>query len=229
MKTKSGNPKIAVAVLRVSTDDQALGAEAQRAAIEAWAKREGVAVAQYVEEIGVSGKLEVADRRGLLAAIVALETHGAGVLVVHRRDRLARSVMQACIADKMVEQAGAVVISTAGEGSGNTPEDALLRTIIDAFASFERAKIAARTTAALAVKRERGERVGGIPFGKRLDDDGKTLVCHLVETTAIGLARRKAAEGMKFTAISADLASRGFLARNHKPFSIRQISAMVAG
>jgi len=52
----------AVAYLRVSTDRQELGPEAQRAAIEAWATREGVTVAAWHVEAGVSGAAPIADR-----------------------------------------------------------------------------------------------------------------------------------------------------------------------
>ena len=45
----------AVAYLRVSTEDQALGPEAQRAAIEAWAARQGVQVLSWHLDQGVGG------------------------------------------------------------------------------------------------------------------------------------------------------------------------------
>ena len=52
-----------------------------------------------------------------------------------------------------------------------------MRRLIDSFAEYERALIAARTRAALAAKRRRGERVSGlVPFGRRLDVDGRTLL-----------------------------------------------------
>ncbi len=41
-RVRSGSPLVAVAYIRVSKDDQKLGPEAQRAAVEAWAAREGV-------------------------------------------------------------------------------------------------------------------------------------------------------------------------------------------
>jgi len=46
-RTRPGNARLAVAYLRVSTEDQKLGPEAQRAAIEPWAAREGVQVAAW--------------------------------------------------------------------------------------------------------------------------------------------------------------------------------------
>ncbi len=50
--TWAANPKRAVAYLRVSTtrEQQELGLSAQRAAIESWAKREGVEVCAIFEE-----------------------------------------------------------------------------------------------------------------------------------------------------------------------------------
>lgn len=43
-----------------------------------------------------------------------------------------------------------------------------MRRIVDAFVEYERLVIRARTRAALTVKRSRGERIGGIPYGHQL-------------------------------------------------------------
>ena len=56
------------------------------------------------------------------------------------------------------------------------PEAALLRHMVDAFSQYERALIVARTRSALAVKKGRGERIGGIPWGYDLGPDGVQLV-----------------------------------------------------
>ena len=52
----------AVAYLRVSTEDQHLGPEAQAATIAAWATREGVTVAHWCSDEGVSGSAGVDAR-----------------------------------------------------------------------------------------------------------------------------------------------------------------------
>jgi DNA invertase Pin-like site-specific DNA recombinase len=62
-------------VVRVSTQEQAesgLGLEAQRAAIEAAARRMGQQVAQVFEDAGISGAVPIDERPGLLAAVNAL-------------------------------------------------------------------------------------------------------------------------------------------------------------
>src|SRR5882724_3159246 len=98
--TWAANPKRAVAYLRVSTtrEQQELGLSAQRAAIESWAKREGVEVCAWYEE-EVSGGASLEKRPVLLQAISALGDHGAGSLVVQRLDRFSRDPFSAAMAE----------------------------------------------------------------------------------------------------------------------------------
>lgn len=173
-KQRAGNSKKAVAYIRVSTDDQALGPEAQRRAIEQWAARGGIEVVDWHEDLGVSGGRPLEECPGLLAAVDSLSEHRAGVLIVAKRDRLARDVMKAAMVEALAERQGAVVSSAAGEGEGTDPTAALMRRIVDAFAEYERALIRARTKAAMGVKKARNERVGSIPYGYMLDEDGPT-------------------------------------------------------
>ena len=67
------NESIAVAYIRVSTDDQALGPEAHRAAIARWASNSNVVVVDERVDLGVSGGAALADRTGLMAALTELE------------------------------------------------------------------------------------------------------------------------------------------------------------
>ena len=47
-----------------------------------------------------------------------------------------------------------------------------MRRIVDAFGEYERLLIKARTRAALRAKKARGERIGQIPYGRRLTGSG---------------------------------------------------------
>ena len=123
-------------------------------------------VAWHVDQ-GVSGAAAVADRPGLLAALAALREHGAGVLVVAKRDRLARDVMAAAMVDRLTCDAGARVLSAAGEGTeSDDPAAVLMRRMVDAFAEYERALIAARTRAASLSAAIRSGRSSGRPRGR---------------------------------------------------------------
>lgn len=198
----------AVAYLRVSTDEQHLGPEAQRASIEAWAVREGVSIAAWHVDAGVSGAAQIADRPALLAAVADLAAHRAGLLVVAKRDRLARDVMAAAMIERMADDLGARVVSTAGEGTdGTDPSAMLMRRMVDAFAEYERAMIAARTRSALAVKSARGECVGKAPYGWR--SDGGVLVAEPVEQAIIARVRELHVSGMTVREIAAAITAEG--------------------
>src|ERR1035441_2739419 len=176
-RVKSGSPVVAVAYIRVSKDDQKLGPEAQRAAVEAWAAREGVSVVAWHADQGVCSVTPIEGRPALVAALASLREHGAGILVMAKRDRISRDVVLTAMVERAARSSGATVMSAAGEGNGTAPADQFMRTVIDGAAQYERALIRARTTAALAVIRARGQKTGGsVPYGYRLDADGRTLV-----------------------------------------------------
>jgi DNA invertase Pin-like site-specific DNA recombinase len=238
------DPRRAVAYIRESTDDQRLSPEAQRAAIEAWARRAGVAVVAWHHDHGVRGATPPASRPGLLAALGELREAGAGVLVVARRDRLARDVMHAAMIERMALAAsGATIASAAGEGTDADPEDPsaqLFRRMVDAFAEYERAVIAARTRAALRAKRARGELAGGVPHGWQVaggapparDDDGRRVTRRLEpnarELAARGLARELAAQGRSLRQIAAGLAAEGHLGRTGRPLHAAAVARILA-
>lgn len=223
----TASPRTAVAYLRVSTDEQHLGPEAQRAAITAWATREGVSVVAWCCDAGVSGAAAIADRPELLAALAALREHGAGVLAVAKRDRLARDVMAAAMIDRMVVDAGARVVSAAGEGTdSDDPSAVLMRRMVDAFAEYERALIAARTRAALAVKRSRGEATSHAPFGFRAVDG--VLVADEAEQAVIAQVRAARARGMTVRAIAAELEAAGIVSRKGRPLAVSAVGELVA-
>ena len=116
--------------LRGSTRDQAdsgLGLEAQQAAIEAAAVRLGVPVVQTFTDAGVSGGLALEHRPALIAAV---DMVGVGdVLMVAKRDRLGRDVLNVAMIERLVERRGARVYSAAGEGTDDDgPTGRLMRT-----------------------------------------------------------------------------------------------------
>jgi len=227
-KRNATDSNTAVAYLRVSTDRQELGPEAQRAAIVAWAAREGVEVVAWHLETGVSGGAPIADRPELVAALASLTVHGAGVLVVAKRDRLARDVMNAAMLERMAADAGARIVSAAGEGTDSAdPSAVLLRTMVDAFAQYERAMIAARTRAALAAKRAKGERTGTIPYGFTSDAAGRLSPCP-AERAIIAQVHALRAAGVTLRGIVAELARAGVVGRTGNALAMAQVQNILA-
>jgi site-specific DNA recombinase len=220
-------PMQAIGYVRVSTDDQALSVDAQRARITAWCVERRLSLSAVYEDIGVSGGAALDKRPGLMAAIDALEP--GVVLVAVKRDRLARDTMNAAMIERLAERVGAKVLTCDGAGEGDSPEARLMRTMIDAFAEYERQIIAARTKAALGVKRAKGEKLGGrVPYGSQLAADGTTLEPHGAEQAVITLARELHAMGLSSRQVAARLAERGLYSRVGTVFTSSAILAMVA-
>jgi DNA invertase Pin-like site-specific DNA recombinase len=94
-KLAPGRPKVAVAYLRAATGEQRLWTPAQPGCIRAWAARVRIAVAAWYADRGVCSVASIEERPALRAALAALGTRRAGVLVVARRDRVARDVVVA--------------------------------------------------------------------------------------------------------------------------------------
>lgn len=109
-----------------------------------------------------------------------------------KRGRLGRDVIAVAMIERLIAKRGARVCPQPAGTDSDDPAALLMRRLIDSFAEYERAPIAARTRAALAAKRRRGERVSGLlPFGYRLDADGRTFLpeASLVRPRSDGIAR----------------------------------------
>lgn len=182
----------AVAYIRVSTEEQNLGPEAQRATIEAWAARQGVTILTWHTD-KISGGKPVDERTGLMSALDSIRETGAGLLVAAKRDRIARDVVIAATVEALAKQAGAKVVTADGVSSEDTPEGALMRGLLDLFAQYERALIRARTKAALQAKRRAGQSLGKAPFG--FTYQGGSFVRHEAEQVVLARFRSLRSEG----------------------------------
>jgi DNA invertase Pin-like site-specific DNA recombinase len=169
--------------IRVSTDEQHLGPEAQAAACKAYAERMGLTIADTFVDIGTSGAKPLDECTGLIGLIGRLKELDAGVFLVAKRDRLARDMVKVGMITQRVETAGAIVVSADGVPESNEPTAIFFRRMIDALSEFERLLIIERTTAALAVKKAKGEVAGNIPLG--FVRDGNKLVVDKARVQAL--------------------------------------------
>jgi DNA invertase Pin-like site-specific DNA recombinase len=206
----------AIGYARVSTEQQAesgLGLQAQEAAVTAAASRLGVELVRVFVDAGTSGGLGIEDRPVLLDAVNSLKR--GDVLLVAKRDRLGRDVIAVAMIERLIAKRGARVISAAGEGTdSDDPAALLMRRLIDSFAEYERALIAARTRAALAAKRKRSERISGhLPFGYRLGANARTLEPNEAEQSILEFIRSLRLAGMTLRRIAAELNTRGITTR----------------
>jgi DNA invertase Pin-like site-specific DNA recombinase len=149
------------------------------------------------------------------------------VLLVVRRDRLARDTLTAAMCEKIAQKVGASILTVSGEGNGEGPEAQLMRTILDAFAQYEKTLIALRTKAGMARKREKGERLGMVPYGWKLAADGVHLIDHALKQAVIVTVRALRASGLSYHAITDELNRRGLVNRAGGRFNHTQVVRML--
>jgi DNA invertase Pin-like site-specific DNA recombinase len=223
-----------VAYVRASTGKQELSPAAQSAAIEAYAAAHGLRLVVVCVD-RLKGATPLDQRPAFAEAIAALREHRAGILLILRRDRLARDSLVAMLADKAVDAAGARVVCADGAGNGTTDSDAFMRSVLDAASAYERALIRSRTRAGLAIKRTRGEKTGGeLPYGYAAETrlvDGKPrlfLVPLPAEQAVIERVRALRAEGVSFDRAARQLVADGFTPRSGGRWHATQLQRMVA-
>ena len=207
----------AVGYIRVSTADQAdngVSLDAQRARIEAWATANGCELVGVHVDTGLSGKRS--DNRPALQAALAEVTACSGVLVAYSLSRLSRSVADTLAISERLQAAGAELVSLTEKLDTSSAGGKMLFTLLSAFAQFERDLTSERTAAALQHKKQQGQRVGQIPFGYALADDGVSLVEVPHQQRAITLIDKLRSAGMTLQAICDELETAGILTAKGK-------------
>src|SRR5262245_30468602 len=210
-----------IGYLRVSTKAQGasgLGLEAQRAAIEAFARQGGHRIAKEYVEVE-SGKR--ADRPQLAAALSHCKRSKA-MLVVAKLDRLARNVrFLATVMDSGCEFAAADMPSA----------NRFMLHVMAAVAEHEAKAISERTTVALRAAKARGIALGASrPEGRNLTAAararGQRRAGEVAREAAkqayediLPLMRDWRSEGLTLDAIAAKLNEQGHCTRRNRPWS----------
>ena len=219
--------------VRVSTDQQVesgAGLSAQRDACQQWAEKQGLVIDTVFSEEGVSGSTSL-EKRPVLAEVISYLKKG-DILLISRRDRLGRDLMHVTMIEAAINRKKAKVISVAEEGaSGEDPSSILMKNMLDVLSQYERNTIRARTKAAMQAKKRKNERVGHIPFGFRLSDDGVhleecpeeiSILIQIKELMKQGLSTRKIAVEMN----NRQAFNRGMARWNHA--SIHRVMTRIA-
>ncbi len=218
-----------VILCRVSTEEQAdskAGINGQEDACREFIQRHPAPIRQILYEEDYSGGLPLAKRPVLQSAIELLQK--GDILLVHKRDRMFRGdPFTNGLIEHTIKQRGATLRSVMGEGTENDdPSSILLRRITDMFSEHERNLIKQRTKSALQAKKRRNERVGTIPYGYRLSDDGIHLEEIPEQIQAIEVMQRLKARGFSLRMIGRHLESMSILPPRSRLWtaeSVRQI------
>jgi DNA invertase Pin-like site-specific DNA recombinase len=145
----------AIAYYRVSTQQQGrsgLGIEAQQAAVARFCEAEGFELQGSYTEVETGKGCDALDRRPQLSAAISAARKGKCPVIVAKLCRLSRDVH--FISGLMAKKVPFIVTELGAD------VDPFMLHIYAALAEKERTLISSRTKAALAAKKQRGERLG---------------------------------------------------------------------
>jgi site-specific DNA recombinase len=219
-RTVAGNA--AMGYVRVSTQEQAehgVSMDAQVTRIRAYCTLRSLALVDVVIDAGVSaGKYTLDERDGGAHVLAAVRAGDVRHVVALKLDRLFRNTIDCLSTVHAWDQAGVSLHLLDMGGASIDTSSAMGRmflTMAAGFAEMERNLTAERTAAALARKRERGEKTGGdIPFGYTVvAETGGKLRLHpkADEQHAIALMGQLRGEGYSLRAIATELQRRGIM------------------
>jgi site-specific DNA recombinase len=216
--TPEGPMKV-VAYARVSTETQAergVSLQAQLSKLHAYAELYELEIVEVIEDGGASAKS--LDRPGLQRALALLDAGKAQGLLVAKLDRLTRSVrdLDTLISTWFGKQGGPALLSVAEQIDTRSAAGRLVLNILASVSQWEREAIGERTATALAHKAERGERVGEIPLGYAVAEDGVKLEEHEGEQAAIALVQQLRIQALSIRAIATELTRRGVAGRGSR-------------
>jgi len=148
--------------------------------------------------------------------------------VIYSLSRLARSTKDTIEVSERLAKADTDLVSLSEKIDTTTAAGKMVFRMLAVLAEFERDPISERTMTAMQFKKTQGERVGAVPYGFDLADNGVHLLSNPDEQAVIAQAKALRTRGASLRKIAAELQRRGFKARKGGVFQSEQIRRMVA-
>lgn len=187
---------VAFAYLRVSGKGQVDGDgfPRQLAAIEAYARANGLTLAKVFREEGVSGTKELDNRPALQHLLAAVASRSVSIVLVEKLDRLARDLMIQETILRDLQHRGITLVSTMEPDlCSDDPSRKLGRQIMGCIAEYEKSMIVSK----LAGARRRMRAKTGVcesrkPYGERKGE--RRVIDRILVLRATGAAMDTIAE-----------------------------------
>lgn len=200
----------AIGYIRVSTQEQAesgLSLSYQGAKIRSYCEALDIELLDVIADAGFSAKSM--NRPAMQDIIKMIERKEVDAVVILKLDRLTRSVKDLGFITELINKTGVALVSVQDSINTSTAAGRLVLNVLGSVAQWERESNGERVKAAMSVKKSAGQRVGDVPYGFDLADDGITLIANEIEQKTLELIRELRAKGLSFRKIANELESRG--------------------
>ena len=191
----------------------------QRAAIEGFAKAAGytIAAGDWFYDAAVSGTDPVTERPGFKAMLERIAGNGVRTIIIESPDRFARDLTVQLAGHDFLKSLGVSLIPATAPDffTEDTPTAVLVRQVLGAIAQFEKTSLVAKLKAARDRKRKETGKCGG----RHSYAEARPEV--------VALAKKLSGQRLSYRKISAELARRGHVTGNGKPYVASAIQAML--
>lgn len=219
--------------VRVSTDTQAekgYGLEAQRDELDKYAKANGLTIAEYFTDAGISGNMKDTDdddainKRQALVEMLAQPEAGDTVLVLNT-SRLWRSDLTKAIIRREIMQRKAIVKSVEQPAYdlyavSKDPSAYLTNAIMEALDVYERMSISLKLARGRTTKAKGGNKpAGACPYGYEYSADKKSIVVNEEEAAHVKAMFSAAQTGKSLSQIADKLNQQGITTKQGKAWS----------
>ena len=228
------------AYMRVSTETQAekgYGLDTQRTEIEKYAEENGITIADYFTDAGVSGAAKataedseaISKRAGLLELLSSINEEDA--ILVLNTSRLWRSDNTKVLIRRELMKRNAKIISIEQpkyDIYAKDPNDLLIAGIIELLDEWERLSIALKLARGRAVKAKGGDKPAGVcPYGYQYAEDKKRVIVNSQEAQLVRFMFTEGQKGRTLAQIADALNDKAILTRRGNEWSRGSIRAIL--
>ena len=214
-KERTGNRAlVVVGYIRVSTEEQAESGSSlgvQRRKITEYASVYGLPLSEVIEDGGQSAK--DMNRPGVQRILQMIQKRDVSTIIVHKLDRLTRSVRDLGTILDLCEKKGIALMSVEEKLDTSCAAGRMVLNIMATVSQWEREVIGERTATVLRAKRENRQKFNSTaPYGFRFD--GPAMIEEPTEQAVVNSVRQLCGEGKGYREVGRELARQGFKTRS---------------
>jgi len=196
--------------------------EAQRSAIQAYCKQEGIElVGEYVDEARSGTN---AERENFQRMISDSKLHAFDLVVVHKLDRFSRDRYDFAVYRKLLKGNG-VSIRSVVERLDDSPESIILEGMLESMAEYYSKNLARETMKGLRARARKGLCCANRPLGYDIAEG--RFVINQLEAIVVREIFSRVGSGESLASISRDLASRSIRGSRGAPLQYVSLSKIV--